>query len=141
MASYSETYYAASGYAYSKGVNDFEKHMPRDLAYSLIKGWLYTAGFKWTEMNAISYLASIAGRRERAHERETKRPCPPDGQRCTWFKSMDREFHSTLRATALRCEVTCPEPRCGFALKEGHLGGVFFDYKPCIKPIEQGRLI
>ena len=57
---------------------------------------------------------------------------PPCENKCPWRKSIDKEFHSTIRPTALRIEVMPPGDRCGYMLKPSRIGGDFFDYDYCI---------
>jgi hypothetical protein len=59
------------------------------------------------------------------------RPCPTSVSECPYRKTRAADFHSTPRPTAFRVEVMPPSDRCGWALKDGHLGGAFFDYHEC----------
>ena len=126
-----EIYWLAIGQAHVRGVEGFETLMPHESAMKLIFAWLSHSGFAWVEANAVSYLVNIAGRRLRSN----RPPCPPRGQRCKWRKSMKQEHYSTLRPTALRVEVMAPEDRCGWRLRGDCIGGHFFDYLPCLRPI------
>lgn len=58
-------------------------------------------------------------------------PCPPKGEPCKYFKDPPE---LPLQRNALRIEVGRePTPRCGWRLKEGCIGGSFYDYLPCVR--------
>lgn len=128
-----EVYYIASGIAYQKGVDDFEHHLTREEAADLMCAMRETKGFRWFNTHIVDQLVSIAGRRMREAE---KPPCPPDPCRCTWRKRGTDLLD--LQRNALRVEIMQPEDRCGYLLKADRIGGDFFDYLPCRKPVRLG---
>jgi len=59
-------------------------------------------------------------------------PCPGGGgTSCKYRKDVSNAYYATCRPTALRIEVAPPTPRCGYKLKDGHIGGSFTDYGFC----------
>lgn len=129
MMTVNEAYYIARGLAYQLGCDDFDAAMPSERAKSFLRGFLGAKGFAAFNNDGAKALALAACRLERIN----KRPCPPDWSRCKWRKSMQQEFHSTPRKTAFRIEVVCPQDRCAYDIKDGHIGGSFFDYELCHK--------
>lgn len=132
---FNDCYYMADGYAYSRyGVENFTSLVPRDHARRLFRAWLHTRGFKWIESGkACLQFARMAAKRARQEEDE-KPPCPSNPQACPYRKSIQADWYTTPRPTALRVESIVPLDRCGFLLKEGYIGGHFFDYNYCLNP-------
>lgn len=127
--SINDALYTAKGLAWSLGCADFDAVMPEERAKSFLRGFLETNGFKAFDKDGARALALAACRLERINNR----PCPSDTSKCKWRKSMSTEFYSTTRKTAFRTEVICPADRCGYDIKDGHIGGSFFDYELCHK--------
>ena len=115
-------YFAASGLAWIKGVENFDKYMPKSRFDSLRLACQHTKGFKWVEDNFISWTVAIAGRDERGDR------CPDPGEPCKYrmsYSGLD------LQRNALRVEMFTPSDRCGKMLKPGRIGGRPDDYHPC----------
>jgi hypothetical protein len=74
----------------------------------------------------------------RAAEFDNYPPCPNPREPCRWYKPAS-DVSLPLQRNALRIEAGRePTHRCGWRLKDGHLGGNFFDYLPCVRRF-QGR--
>jgi hypothetical protein len=56
------------------------------------------------------------------------RPCPKDKKLCL-YKIIPESLK--LQRNALRAELITPSVRCGYALKDTRVGGMWEDYLPC----------
>lgn len=130
MTSFNNEYLSASDLAYVRGVDNFDKFMPRKKARNLFLAMLSTKGFKWIDSRFASWLANTAGKLERLNGQKTP-PCPSSGKICEWEKIYNE--WNIPRPNAYRVEIMEPAPRCGWRLKKNHIGGSFFDYLPCLK--------
>jgi hypothetical protein len=122
---FSNAYYALTGLAYQRGIDSFDKVMPRERAYSLYVACLRTKGFSWVESSFINWVLCVAGREDRA-ARPKKPVCEKD---CKW--RMPYTSNLDLQRNALRVEIFSPSDRCGWRLKSGRMGGRPDDYHPC----------
>ena len=59
----------------------------------------------------------------------SQRPCPNEG-RCRYRLPYEKP---SRQQNSLRIEIFYPSDRCGWAIKEGRIGGHPDDYERCIK--------
>lgn len=119
MASINELYSAASGLAFTSGVNSFAEVMPKTRFSSLYRGVLETKGFKWAELHFVKWIVAIVGRECR----------PP---KCSAGCKYRMKYASDQRqVNALRVETIPFQDRCGWDIKPGRIGGRPDDYYPC----------
>ena len=64
--------------------------------------------------------------------RAAETPCPPDETVCKYYRDLEPAYLGTYRRTAVRCEVVCPQPRCGALLRPRCVGGCDADYAVCL---------
>jgi hypothetical protein len=59
-------YFALTGLAYQRGVDQFELVMPKDCVARLHRAWIATKGFKAIEKGSfVRWIIAVAGREDR----------------------------------------------------------------------------
>lgn len=118
---FNESYYMLTGLAYQKGLDSFDKIMPKNRAYNLYKAALETKGFAWVNNSFVKWILCVVGREER-------KLTPPCTKNCKYRMPYTQP---SLQRNALRIEMFSPADRCGWKLKTGRIGGHPDDYHPC----------
>ena len=61
----SELYFAAEGFAWTKGVDNFSSVMPRERFNKLYQATINTRGRRWADIHFLNWVTNIAVRTER----------------------------------------------------------------------------